>query len=701
MLVVDNDIMPHRNANGKIVTSKTPIISNHSIKISSTSTNADSLKVSTKIMKSKQTSAAAEQISVTWVKNGAEPVAAELLGAESNGHSNNLINKNSLNVQKLEENGVATVDKQLSEVVMDKEAVEESVNANGVMNGHGGDENSTALAPLVHNPLLKNGFLHFHPSIKDLCDVPCRKDFIKTLDSEMSRPKKIYRVVLTGGPCGGKTTGQARLCTFFENLGWKVFRVPEAATVLLGGGIKFSELSEDEAFRFQEELLRTMMQIESVFFRMAEAIDKDVLIICDRGTMDASAFIKRSYWEDILARNNLNEVDIRDTRYNQIIHMVSAANGAEPFYTTEDHICRTEGIALARELDKKAAQAWVGHPYFDVVDNSSDFESKVCRMIQVIIERTHLSFTCGEEVVDRELRKIFGDQVVSTAQSSSHSTFVSRSSSSSSGCFSTCDLLSQSANSSVSSSALSLLDDSNIGTDNDDNYELISTMKNAQLNTLCVCQKLGIDAKDRLETNAKKVKFLVKGPLPDKKHFPSGFQDFTVVHDYLQTNGPKVQARLRKRGQLNHFSYTYTVRRPELQGQVVEVKTTLTQRDYNNMLAQRDPHHVTVFKDRRCFLLNNQYFQLDVYKDPCHERCKGLILLETYSTLRGSEVYQRLPSFLDIVQEVTGDPRYSMFNLSLKDRWVDNKYFCQSLTGGVSDQNGGEYTKSELKLACC
>lgn len=24
------------------------------------------------------------------------------------------------------------------------------------------------------------------------------------------------------GPCGGKTTGQSRLCTFFENLGWKV-----------------------------------------------------------------------------------------------------------------------------------------------------------------------------------------------------------------------------------------------------------------------------------------------------------------------------------------------------------------------------------------------------------------------------------------------------------------------------------------------
>lgn len=36
-----------------------------------------------------------------------------------------------------------------------------------------------------------------------------------------------------------------------------------------------------------------------------------------------------------MRRNGLNPVDLRDTRYNQIIHMVSAANGAEAFYSTE------------------------------------------------------------------------------------------------------------------------------------------------------------------------------------------------------------------------------------------------------------------------------------------------------------------------------------------------------------------------------
>jgi len=45
--------------------------------------------------------------------------------------------------------------------------------------------------------------------------------------------------------------------------------------------------------------------------------------------------IPRDKWEAILANNGLNEIEIRDARYNQIIHMVSAANGAEPFYTIE------------------------------------------------------------------------------------------------------------------------------------------------------------------------------------------------------------------------------------------------------------------------------------------------------------------------------------------------------------------------------
>lgn len=373
-----------------------------------------------------------------------------------------------------------------------------------------------------------------------------------------------FKIVLTGGPCGGKTTGQARLCTFFENLGWKVYRVPETASILLGGGVKFSDLSASDAYTFQENLLKTMLQIEDTYFALAESCGKNSLVICDRGAMDATAFVSEEDCRRIMSTNGWNQIDLRDNRYNLVIHMVSAAVGAEQFYTTLHHCCRDESLAEAQERDRKAAEAWIGHPYFDVIDNSTDFETKIGRMI------------------------------------------------------------------------------------------------------VAVCHKFGIDAQDRLSSNSRKTKFLLDSILPDDSEFPP-FQDFEVVHDYLASQ-PMTQARLRKRGQNGHYTYTHTVRRTEpVSGQTVEVRNTLTSRDYHNMLVQRDKTHDTIYKTRRCFLWNNQYFQLDIYREPCHPRCRGLVLMETYTSATREELQDRLPTFLVVRRDVTGDPGFSMFNLSVKD----------------------------------
>lgn len=91
----------------------------------------------------------------------------------------------------------------------------------------------------------------------------------------------------------------------------------------------------------------------------------------------------RPAFEKVLRTNGWNAVDLRDTRYHQVIHLITAADGAEEYYNTEDNPCRTEGVELARELDKKTAEAWIGHPYIDVIDNSTDFEAKMIRMINV------------------------------------------------------------------------------------------------------------------------------------------------------------------------------------------------------------------------------------------------------------------------------------------------------------------------------
>jgi len=400
-------------------------------------------------------------------------------------------------------------------------------------------------------------------------------DVARTLDANQNRTRKmgtgkrVYKLVLTGGPCAGKTTGQNRLSDFFENLGWKVYRSPETATVLMQGGIKFPELSKEDAFLFQENLIKTMLAIENTYFDIAETCPKNCIVICDRGLMDATAFITLEEWDLMCKRNGWNSVDMRDNRYDQVIHMVSAAKGAEEYYTTEEHATRSEGVELARLRDDRASAAWVGHPYYDVVDNSTTFEGKLVRTIS------------------------------------------------------------------------------------------------------SVCHRLGIDVGDRLLVESKKRKFLI-AIMPSDDVFPD-YQDFEVIHDYLLTPGQQNQARLRKRGQHGSYTYTHTIRRHvELtkegeKREAPELKQAITRRDYIILLAQKDQRRSSIYKKRRCFISNNHYYQLDVYLEPCQSKCRGLILLETYTVDNSPDFVNKLPSFLNVLREVTGDQQYSMYNLALKD----------------------------------
>ena len=53
---------------------------------------------------------------------------------------------------------------------------------------------------------------------------------------------------------------------------------------------------------------------------------------------------------------------------------------------------------MARDLDYKSAAAWIGHPYFDVIDNSTDFETKVNRMIESVCQK--LGIDTGDRLLN-------------------------------------------------------------------------------------------------------------------------------------------------------------------------------------------------------------------------------------------------------------------------------------------------------------
>ncbi|KAI8893182.1 AAA domain-containing protein [Globomyces pollinis-pini] len=205
-----------------------------------------------------------------------------------------------------------------------------------------------------------------------------------------------FKVICLTGPCGGKTSGISILSDLFQSLGWRVYRVPETATILLNGGVHFPDLDSESVFCFQKSLLSVMLEIEDTYRDLAKLnATKGIktVIICDRGAMDPSAYMPREDWLRVLEDLKLDEVNLRDNRYDCVVHLVTAAKGAEAFYTLENNATRTEGIELAMSLDDSIMNAWVGHASLQVIDNISvpDFTAKCDRVIQAVSNRLGLT----------------------------------------------------------------------------------------------------------------------------------------------------------------------------------------------------------------------------------------------------------------------------------------------------------------------
>ena len=199
---------------------------------------------------------------------------------------------------------------------------------------------------------------------------------------------EIKKIVLTGGPCAGKTTALVKITEYFSGFGYKAFNVPEVPTIYSTAGWNYLTPNRDLYFEGERAILTTQLALEDQFAKLAEVCTKPVLIVCDRGTMDISAYMKPEEWDTITGMAGTSPSELRE-RYDAVLHLVSAADGAEQYDTTSTNSTRyeqanEEGLRIARELDKKVIRAWTGHPHLRVINNHDDFDTKLNRVLKEI-----------------------------------------------------------------------------------------------------------------------------------------------------------------------------------------------------------------------------------------------------------------------------------------------------------------------------
>ncbi len=202
--------------------------------------------------------------------------------------------------------------------------------------------------------------------------------------------RSVSYIVLTGGPCAGKSTAIAVARQYLEDRGMKVVVASETATELITSGFSPTHGWRD-SIRFQSYLLRFLLSKEDLYAEMlrAQETSKPLVVLCDRGALDAVAYVGKSMFVHV-ARLQHTTIPQLLEMYSAVIHMVTAADGAEAFYITENNSARFETPAQARALDARTLNAWAGHQHLTIVNNATNFDRKVVRVLTALTRTLHM-----------------------------------------------------------------------------------------------------------------------------------------------------------------------------------------------------------------------------------------------------------------------------------------------------------------------
>lgn len=181
------------------------------------------------------------------------------------------------------------------------------------------------------------------------------------------------KVVVTGGPGGGKTTA---IDLFRRELVDQLTVVPEAATVLFSSGIQRVTPRPEVTMAIQKTIFGLQKNIEEII----SCQNPNKLLVCDRGTLDGLAYwpeSEKSFFEQ-MGTTLQNEL----ARYDAVIFFQTAAASGHDI--TSNNPYRNEDSQRAIELDEKLQKIWSQHHNFSLVKCNESFIKKIMFGIMTI-----------------------------------------------------------------------------------------------------------------------------------------------------------------------------------------------------------------------------------------------------------------------------------------------------------------------------
>ena len=188
----------------------------------------------------------------------------------------------------------------------------------------------------------------------------------------------VAKIVLTGGPCAGKTTTISRIEEHLNEKGYHVLVLNECATELIKGGIRPFGENALSVYDFQNEVLNLQVYKEKRYQDIIDKFDDSVkcILVSDRGVIDNKAYLGQELFDKLLEQNNVKEEDMLN-EYNLVIHMITVASDIKNNYSNSTNTARFEDADEAIDLDKRTSDAWSKHPNMKVVPVTEILNDKI------------------------------------------------------------------------------------------------------------------------------------------------------------------------------------------------------------------------------------------------------------------------------------------------------------------------------------
>lgn len=189
-----------------------------------------------------------------------------------------------------------------------------------------------------------------------------------------------YRIALTGGPGGGKTTAAD---LYRREIGEDIVVVPEAATLLYSGGFPRSGV-KGVSQAAQKAIYHVQRNLED-----AQAANyQNRILLCDRGTVDGAIYWKNGTigFFDAVGSSLQKEL----SRYDAVIFFETAAVGG--ISIEGGNPIRIESNEEALTLDRQLKELWSQHSNFVFIPHHQSFIKKIMhgmRELAKVIDMLH------------------------------------------------------------------------------------------------------------------------------------------------------------------------------------------------------------------------------------------------------------------------------------------------------------------------